>query len=224
MGQEERERTDRQEPQGASRCEECGGDTRENVVRAAIWTDRGLVAIEDIPARVCDRCGEPLFNEAIARTIADLTERGLPPESLAREIVVPVFSLSEVEVPQGPGRPEVPDEPEEQVVESTFTGREPAAEEMEDDQENQEAFSCQTCGSETDAEVVRSAFWGAEGLVAVEDMPARVCRGCGERFYDDETTWKIHALAEHGSAAHEVRREILVPVFSLSEIEIPQEE
>ena len=56
------------------------------------------------------------------------------------------------------------------------------------------------------------------GLVAIEQIPARVCEECGEQFYAAETTRKIEKLIEDPAA--KATREILVPVFSLAEIEI----
>lgn len=59
-------------------------------------------------------------------------------------------------------------------------------------------------------------------MLAMEDIPARVCRGCGEQFYDEETTRKMEKVIT--DPALKAGREILVPVFSLTEVEVAQRE
>jgi YgiT-type zinc finger domain-containing protein len=88
----------------------------------------------------------------------------------------------------------------------------PAAEPNEPDR-----HLCEHCGGQTQPEVVKAAFWGERGLVAIEDIPARVCEQCGEQFYDEATARKIEKLV--GSPAEAAKRHVLVPVFSLSEDE-----
>jgi YgiT-type zinc finger domain-containing protein len=41
-------------------------------------------------------------------------------------------------------------------------------------------FPCAYCGAETRQDSVKAAFCGPQGWVVVEDVPARVCPGCGE--------------------------------------------
>jgi YgiT-type zinc finger domain-containing protein len=84
-------------PQVVHRCEHCGSRTHDKVVKAAFWGDRGLVAIEDIPARVCEACGEQFYDEATARKIEKLVAD--PATGMKRQILVPVFSLAEVAGP-----------------------------------------------------------------------------------------------------------------------------
>ncbi|MGQ9576209.1 MAG: YgiT-type zinc finger protein [Thermoguttaceae bacterium] len=76
---------------------------------------------------------------------------------------------------------------------------------------------CDRCGGATEREVVQAAFWGGRGWTIIEDIPACVCRQCGERFYDDQTAGKIERLVSGGLCRP--TREIVVPVFSLSEAE-----
>jgi YgiT-type zinc finger domain-containing protein len=64
--------------------------------------------------------------------------------------------------------------------------------------------------------IVQTAIWHDERLFVVEDVPAYVCDSCMEQFYDDEITDAIRRLTEDGFPAVEAKREILVPVFSLS--------
>jgi len=72
---------------------------------------------------------------------------------------------------------------------------------------------CQECGSQTQADVVKAAFWTDRGLVVIEDVPARVCRRCAEQFYDEATAAQIQRRLADPS--FEPKRQILVPVVSL---------
>jgi YgiT-type zinc finger domain-containing protein len=76
-------------------CEHCGAETRADVVKAAFWAGRGWMAIEDIPARVCEVCGEQFFDEATARKIEKLIVT--PPAQAKRRVLLPVFSIAQVE-------------------------------------------------------------------------------------------------------------------------------
>ena len=196
--------------------EHCGFETSQGVVKAAFWSSRGLIAIEDIPARACEACGEQFYDEEAVRRVEKIIAD--PRAKATREIRVPVFSLLDVEVPKRGSRPEVLDEEEIEAIELMLTGMEPAVEEMEKHPQSQDAYPCKYCEADTDEAVVKSAFWTDKGMVALEDVPARVCRQCREQFYDDETTRKIAKLMELGFPAQEARREILVPLISLGEI------
>ena len=126
-----------------------------------------------------------------------------------RQILVPLFSLTDIEAPKRKTRPEGLDEEEIEAAELTFAGEEQTGQEPREDRESGEAYVCKYCGSDTCDELVKSAFWADRGLVAVEDVPARVCRQCGERFYDERTTWKIE--------------KVLAPAVSEPEGELPAE-
>jgi len=54
-------------------------------------------------------------------------------------------------------------------------------------------------------------------LVAIEDIPARVCKGCGEQFYDDKTAQRIEKIVNGSTSVP--KREVTVPVFSLADAE-----
>jgi len=89
-------------------------------------------------------------------------------------------------------------------------------------QDNHAAFPCAYCGAATHDDVVKAAFWGRQGLVAIEDIRARVCGGCGEQFYDDKTARRIEGIVEGSTAVP--RRRITVPVFSLAAAENAERE
>jgi hypothetical protein len=56
--------------------------------------------------------------------------------------------------------------------------------------------------------------------VAVEDIPARVCRECHEPYYDAQTVDKMIELTGGGYLAGKAKREISVPVLSFTETEV----
>ncbi len=82
-------------------------------------------------------------------------------------------------------------------------------------EEPEAPFRCKYCGSETEEEVVQAALRGARGWLILEDVPARVCRQCGEQFYDDRTAERIERITTDPAA--KAKCEIAVPVFSLAE-------
>jgi YgiT-type zinc finger domain-containing protein len=64
--------------------------------------------------------------------------------------------------------------------------------------------------------MVRTSIWQGERVVIVEDIPAHVCAGCVEQFYDDDVSEALRRLAEEGFPASKAAREMTVPVFSLT--------
>jgi YgiT-type zinc finger domain-containing protein len=74
---------------------------------------------------------------------------------------------------------------------------------------------CPGCGgSDIGMARVRSAFFHGDRLVVIEDIPALVCSGCNEQFYDDRTVVVLDLLRGDGFPVEEAREEIRVPVFS----------
>ena len=75
--------------------------------------------------------------------------------------------------------------------------------------------SCPHCGGSMMSAVVRTLFWHDDRPVIVEDVPALVCSGCSEQYYDEAVTEALHDLAAVGFPLETAVREISVPVFSL---------
>jgi YgiT-type zinc finger domain-containing protein len=74
---------------------------------------------------------------------------------------------------------------------------------------------CPGCGgSDIGMARVRSAFFHGDRLVVIEDIPALVCSGCNEQFYDDRTVVMLDLLRGNGFPVEDAREEIRVPVFS----------
>jgi YgiT-type zinc finger domain-containing protein len=81
-------------------CPECGGQTRQDFVKMALWKGERLIVIEDIPARVCDRCLEQYYDQVTRFRIDKLGANGFRSEDSKHVLEVPVFSLKDVELPQ----------------------------------------------------------------------------------------------------------------------------
>jgi YgiT-type zinc finger domain-containing protein len=90
----------------SSPCPRCGGTLSATIVRTTIWQGERVVIVEDIPAHVCDMCLEQFYDDAVSEALRRLAEEGFPAAEAAREISVPVFSLTG----RIQSRPELPDD------------------------------------------------------------------------------------------------------------------
>jgi YgiT-type zinc finger domain-containing protein len=79
--------------QPSASCPTCENtNVRSASVRSAFWHDDRLVVIEDVPALVCDTCGEQFYDDATVLLIDRMRQKGFPLEDALRELRVPVFS------------------------------------------------------------------------------------------------------------------------------------
>lgn len=83
---------------GCSACER--GHLLRDRVRSAFWVGEGLVVIEDIPAFVCDSCGERFFDDETAMRLDLMRGRGFPARHVLHTMTVPVFRFEGAE-PEG---------------------------------------------------------------------------------------------------------------------------
>jgi YgiT-type zinc finger domain-containing protein len=163
-------------------CGFCGCSTKEDVIRAALWTNRGLVVIEDIPVRLCEGCGEQFFEEEITQRIREVLT--YPGAKTKRQIRVPVYSMSGVGVANKGRHSQAAGRPHAVPSDATQQQGEQASERVSADQSCQESFHCKYCKSETVEGLVKSALWVDGRLLAIEDIPARVCQQCKERHVE----------------------------------------
>lgn len=75
---------------------------------------------------------------------------------------------------------------------------------------------CPRCARDLVAMKVRTAIWQRERLALVEDIPALVCTGCSEQFYDDDASEALRRLNEEGFPEHQADRFDRIAVFSLA--------
>ena len=71
-------------------------DTRLARVRSAFWHNDRLVVIEDVPALVCNACGEQFYDDAAVLMIDRMRNSGFPAEDAVRELQVPVFAFGKI--------------------------------------------------------------------------------------------------------------------------------
>lgn len=85
----------------------------------------------------------------------------------------------------------------------------------ERDLEHHVPTPCPRCSKQMRQATVKTVIWRDESLYVVEDIPARVCGHCMEQYYDEDVSNALRRLTQEGFPASEVKREVLVPVFSL---------
>ena len=74
---------------------------------------------------------------------------------------------------------------------------------------------CPTCSfGRLHREMVHTSIWMGRRLVIVEDVPALVCRTCGEQYYEDETSMTLDLMRGAGFPESRAARFVSVPVFS----------
>lgn len=74
-------------------CEACGGTALACVVQVPLWHGQQLVLVENVPAMVCQNCGEQFYEEHVATAIRRLAEGQVTGRPVVREIAVPVYRL-----------------------------------------------------------------------------------------------------------------------------------
>ncbi|MBE3573464.1 MAG: type II toxin-antitoxin system MqsA family antitoxin [Moorella humiferrea] len=75
-----------------SKCYLCGGKTVKKLVTAENWWGDKLTLVEDVPAWVCEDCGEKYFDADVCRVLDAMRET--PPVE-KRFIRVPVYGFKE---------------------------------------------------------------------------------------------------------------------------------
>src|SRR3990170_7939591 len=92
------------EPFACLRCEKL---THAAVVRTNVWQGERLIVVEDIPAQLCELCGEQYYDSLVSETLRALLMDDLESATPKRVMEVPVYSL-EGRIPEPP-----PEEQEE---------------------------------------------------------------------------------------------------------------
>ena len=69
--------------------------------------------------------------------------------------------------------------------------------------------TCEYCNGELRPKTVRVHYRRRGQLTIIENVPARVCRRCGERYYDAVTLDTIDRI---GRSRKGTKRKIIVPV------------
>jgi YgiT-type zinc finger domain-containing protein len=69
--------------------------------------------------------------------------------------------------------------------------------------------SCEYCNGEVRAKTGTVHYRHKGKLVLIENVPVRVCRRCGERYYDATTVEKMEAIARRKRTAEKT---LIVPI------------
>ena len=76
-------------------------------------------------------------------------------------------------------------------------------------------MKCDFCKGKTVARRVKKHHWRSGQLFVVENVPAEVCRECGERYYHAMTLDAIDRLLD---GAHQVKKKLKVEVVELEAV------
>jgi YgiT-type zinc finger domain-containing protein len=76
------------------RCAICGGKLKEERVKVELWVKDELIVIEDVPAKVCEACGEKYFSAEVSKKIDELISTR---PKVKKRLDVPVFTFGEVQ-------------------------------------------------------------------------------------------------------------------------------
>ncbi|MBI3247528.1 MAG: type II toxin-antitoxin system MqsA family antitoxin [Deltaproteobacteria bacterium] len=69
--------------------------------------------------------------------------------------------------------------------------------------------TCEHCNGKLRTKTVTVPYRHKGKLVLIENVPARVCRRCGERYYDATTVEQMEMIARHKKAAEKT---VVVPI------------
>jgi YgiT-type zinc finger domain-containing protein len=72
------------------KCQVCGGAVKEQTVNLDLWKKEKLYVIKNVPAKVCEQCGEKYFSSKIYGIIDKLLKEKSKPDDT---MVVSVLSL-----------------------------------------------------------------------------------------------------------------------------------
>ncbi len=77
-----------------------------------------------------------------------------------------------------------------------------------------ELTTCYFCGGQTEGRRVTAENWWGEELALVENVPALVCRECGEVYFEADTCKKLDRLR---AAPPPARKTVKVPIYAFSD-------
>ncbi len=74
--------------------------------------------------------------------------------------------------------------------------------------------ACPACGARLAPARVMTALWQGGDLVLIRDVPALVCDGCRERYFEDATVMRLDLMRADGFAAGAPAGHLRVPVYA----------
>ena len=73
-----------------NKCSVCHSETISKTIIYTQWYNGELIAVENVPADVCQNCGEEYFSPNVADKIQEVIEL----HNVSRTLEVPVYQLS----------------------------------------------------------------------------------------------------------------------------------
>lgn len=81
-----------------------------------------------------------------------------------------------------------------------------------------EAAKCPFCGSATYQDTGRMALMVDDQVLVIEDVPARICKGCMEQFYDEDILFKVEQARGEKLSGVQPRRTVETPVYAWEDL------
>ncbi len=79
----------------APTCQSCAtGKLARDRVKTALWSGERLVVVEDVPALVCQHCGEQFYEDETVMRLDMMRGAGFTAAGATRQMTVPVFSFA----------------------------------------------------------------------------------------------------------------------------------
>lgn len=75
------------------KCQLCSGTVKKKTVSLDLWRKENLYVFKNVPAKVCEQCGEKYFSSKIYGIIDKLLKENSKPDET---MIVPVLSLKNV--------------------------------------------------------------------------------------------------------------------------------
>ncbi len=67
-------------------CPVCGGQLKKDKIREEVWVEDELLVIDNLPAKVCQHCGESIVDYNTMKTIERIIEKFKHKEIASTEI------------------------------------------------------------------------------------------------------------------------------------------
>jgi YgiT-type zinc finger domain-containing protein len=74
------------------KCVFCGGDLENKKVTFVYDENGNYLAVENVPAEVCTKCGEKIYSPEVAKELLKYSRQNYPP---VKTIEMPVFDFAE---------------------------------------------------------------------------------------------------------------------------------
>ena len=72
------------------KCQVCSGKMEIKKINHDVWVDHNLFVVKDVPAEVCERCGETVFTPQVTKRILSTLRHVRNPQ---KTLKVPVLQL-----------------------------------------------------------------------------------------------------------------------------------